>query len=513
MPALAVTVLAQLLAASPEGADGPTRDPAAATLALAEARTTYAETLGRSGFREDAPAMRALAESLAPLLVDTWRAWGDEPALQLQAVELMQATAGEGLRGFLESTPGVALPLTRPWLRWHGDTTALAALPPREQGPMLRVLALYWPERAAGPLVPALRDSDPAFARDGHCHSAQLLPPRERRAFAEGVIATIVAQAPRDDWPACIRLALEHPAGRRWLHAAVLDPRNAPDAALRERWAPIAAALLAASGPVEPRLLAQLARWTAYYRGPADAPARRELVTALDRQSPTWPETAPSRRAAVLAFLRAAGTEAVRLWPLRRALGDPALFRDALAVLSSPSANPVTLAEAVRVVGLTAPADARARAEAVEALELLRSRLRPWAIESVSPREIDRWLAALRDARPCADEGCAGVLETASDPLAARTVMLGAPLASPAVARVVVRRVVTAGEDFSTTDGVVTSPSALAAVVLTRAPACPPSLRGLATVRPAIVGRARWSWLDPWRERLIARCTLEARRP
>jgi hypothetical protein len=91
--------------------------------------------------------------------------------------------------------------------------------------------------------------------------------------------------------------------------------------------------------------------------------------------------------------------------------------------------------------------------------------------------------------------------------------MLGAPLESEAVARVVVRRVVVAGEDFFTSDGVITSPSALAAVVLTRAPSCPPTLRGLATARPAIVGRSRTSWLDPWRERLIARCTLEARRP
>jgi hypothetical protein len=507
---LAVLVLAQLLAASPEAAEPPERDLPAATLRLAEARATWSDTLGRSGFREDAPAMRALAETLAPLLADTWRR---HRALRSQAVELMQATAGDGLRPFLDSIPGMRFALARSWLRWHDEPEFLSVLSPSEHPGLLRVLSLYRPERAVAPLGPLLRDSDPAFGRDGLCHTALLLPTVERRAFLDAAIGTLVAQAPRDNWPSCIRLALEHPTGRRWLQSAVVDPRNAPNTTLRERWAPIAAALLTASGPVDPRVLTRLAGWSDYFHSTADGPSRRDLVTALEHQSPAWPATSAARRAPVLAFLRATGNEAVRLWPLRRSLGDPTLFRDALVTLSSPSVNPITLAEAVRVVGLTAPLDPSARAEAVEALDLLRSRLRPWAIDSVSPREIDRWRAAVEGARPCEGEGCAATLETASDPLAARTVMLGAPLESAAVARVVVRRVVVAGESFFTSDGVVTSASALAAVVLTGAPSCPPALRGLATVRPAIVGRARTSWLDPWRERLIARCTLEARRP
>ncbi len=503
-------VLAQLLAASPEAAEPPERDLAEATLRLAEARASYAETLGRSGFREDAPAMRALAETLAPLLADTWRL---HRALRSQAVELMQATAGEGLRPFLDSIPGMRFALARSWLRWHDEPELPSVLSASEQPGLLRVLGLYRPERAVAPLVPMVRVTDRVFGRDGVCQTALLLPTVERRAFLDGAISALVSQAPRDHWPACIRLAVEHPTGRRWLQSAVIDPSNAPGTTLRERWAPIAAALLTASGPVDPRVLSRLAGWSEYFHASADVPSRRELVTALEQQSPAWPSTSAARRAPVLAFLRATGTEAVRLWPLRRSLGDPTLFRDALATLSSPSVNPITLAEAVRVVGLTAPLDPRSRAEAVEALDLLRSRLRPWAIVSVSPREIDRWRAAVEDARPCAGDGCAPTLETASDPMAARTVMLGAPLESAAVARVVVRRVVVAGESFFTSDGVATSPSALAAVVLTRAPSCPTALRGLATVRPAVVGRTRTSWLDPWRERLIARCTLEARRP
>lgn len=503
-------VFAQLLATSPEATSQAARDLSTATLALAEARTAYAEALSHNGFQEGAPAIRALAETVAPLLADTWR---DHPPLRSQAIELMQATAGEALRPFLLATRGMFFALARSWLRWHDEPTALADLPQSERGALLRVLALYWPERAAGPLLPVLRESDPAFGRDPVCHTALLLPARERRAFLAAAIPSITAHAPRDNWPSCIRLAVEHPAGRAWLQSAALDPLNAPRATQRERWAPLATALLVASGPVDPRMLPLLAGWTEYVRSGTDAPARREIVTMLERQSPGWPETSAPRRAPVLAFLRAAGTEAVRLWPLRRALGDPALFRDAIGVLSSPSAFPNTLAEAVRVVGLTTPLHPSARLEAVEALDLLRSRLRPWAIDSVSPRELDRWHAAIDDARPCAGDACAILLESATDPLAARTVMLGAPLESPAVARVVVRRVVTAGEDFFTPDGVMTSPSALAAVVLTRTRACPPALRGLTTARPAIVGRSRTSWLDPWRERLIARCTLEARAP
>jgi len=505
---LAVLVLSQLLAASPEATEPPEHDLPAASLALAEARATYAETLIRSDFREDAPAMRALAETLAPILADTWRR---HRPLRNHAVELMQATAGDALRPFLDAIPGMRFALARSWLRWHDDPALLAELSPSEHPALLRVLALYRPERAA-PLAPLLRDSEPTFGRDGICHTALLLPPVGRRAFLDGAISALVAQAPRDNLPACIRLAVEHPAGRRWLHSAVLDARNAPSSALRERWPPVAAALLAASGPVDPRVLARLAGWSEHFHA-ADASSRRDLVTALERQSPWWPDTAAARRPPVLSFLRATGSEAVRLWPLRRSLGDPTLFRDALAALASPAVNPTTLAEAVRVVGLTAPLDARSRGEALGALELLRSRLLPWGIVSVSPREIDRWHSAIELARPCAGDGCSAMLESATDPLAARTVMLGAPLESEAVARVVVRRVVVAGEDFFTSDGVITSPSALAAVVLTRAPSCPPTLRGLATARPAIVGRSRTSWLDPWRERLIARCTLEARRP
>lgn len=508
MTGLAALVLSQLLATSPEATEPPERDLPAASLALAEARAAYTETLFRSDFREDAPAMRALAETLAPMLADTWRR---HRSLRNHAVELMQATAGDALRPFLDSVPGMRFALARSWLRWHDDPALLTELSTSEHPSLLRVLALYRPERAA-PLAPLLRDSEPTFGRDGICHTALLLPPSERRAFLGGAISAIVAQAPRDNLPACIRLAVEHPAGRRWLEAAVLDAPNAPSGLRRERWTPVAAALLAASGPVDPRVLARLAGWSEHYRA-ADTTSRRELVMALERQSPFWPDTSAARRPPVLSFLRATGSEAVRLWPLRRSLGDTTLFPDALAALASPAVDPTTLAEAVRVVGLTAPLDARSRGEALGALEVLRSRLLPWGIASVSPREIERWRSAIELARPCTGDGCAGVLEAAADPLAARTVMLGAPLESDAVARVVVRRVVVAGEDFITSDGVVTSPSALAAVVLTRAPSCPPALRGLATVRPAIVGRSRTSWLDPWRERLIARCTLEARRP
>lgn len=503
-------VLSQLLSAPSEAAEPPERDLPAASLALAEARAAYTETLARSDFREDAPAMRALAETLAPLLADTWQR---HRPLRNHAVELMQATAGDALRPFLDAVPGMRFALARSWLRWHDEPELLAALSHGEQLALLRVLALYRPERAVAPLVPMVRASDETFERESICHTALLLPPVGRRAFLDGAIGALVAQGPRDNWPACIRLAVEHPAGRRWLQSAVLDARNAPSGALRERWAPVAAALLAASGPVDPRVLTRLAGWGEHFHAAADASARHELVIALERQSPSWPDTAPARRPAVLSFLRATGSEAVRLWPLRRSLGDPTLFRDALSALASPAVDPITLAEAVRAVGLTAPLDARSRGEALGGLQLLRSRLLPWGIVSVSPREIDRWRSALELARPCEGDGCAAVLESATDPLAARTVMLGAPLESEAVARVVVRRVVVAGEDFVTSDGVATSPSALAAVVLARAPSCPPTLRGLATVRPAIVGRGRTSWLDPWRERLIARCTLEARRP
>lgn len=504
-----VTILAQVLAAAPEAVEAPPRDLPAARQALAEARSLYAETLDRSDFQEDAPAMRALAESVAPLLADTWRR---HETLRDEARELMQATAGVALRPLLEESPELALALSGPWARWHARLDLRADAPEPVRDRAQRALALHWPGRAPASLLASLLRDAPTLHRDGLCHTALLLPPIERRALLARVIPTLAAQGPRDNEPACVRLAVEHPAGRRWLQSALLDPRADAAASIDDRWAPIAAVLLAASGPVDPRVTAQLARWTEHLRRRADVPTRRALVTAMERQSPSWPETAPARRATVLAFVRAMGTDAVRLWPLRRALGDPALPRDALDALASPSANPFTLAVAVRVVGLTTPDDPRSRAEAIEALDLLRSRLRPWGIDAVSPREIDRWRAALDDARPC-DEACAETLATAADPTAARTVLLGAPLARAAVARVVVRRVVSAGEGFVTSDGAVTSPSALAAVVFTLPSACPPALRGLATVRPAQGDRARSSWLDPWRERHVARCTLEARRP
>lgn len=504
------TILAQVLAVAPEAPEAPPRDLPAARQALAEARSTYAETLDRSDFNEDAPAMRALAESVAPLLVDTWRR---HEALRDEAGELMQATAGVALRPLLEESPELALALSGPWARWHERVDLRANAPEPLRDRAQRALALYWPGRASEPLLASLlRDAPTLLHRDGLCHTALLLPPTERRALLARAISTFTAQGPRDNEPACIRLAVEHPAGRRWLQSALLDPRADDAAPIDDRWAPIAAVLLAASGPVDPRVAAQLARWTEHLRRRADVPTRRALVTAMERQSPMWPDTVPARRATVLAFVRAMGTDAVRLWPLRHALGDPALPRDALDALASPSANPFTLAVAVRAVGLTTPDDPRSRAEAIEALDLLRSRLRPWGIDAVSPREIDRWRAALDEARPC-DEGCAETLATATDPTAARTVLLGAPLERASVARVVVRRVVSAGESFINTDGGVTSPSALAAVVLALPRACPPALRGLAAVRPALGDRARGSWLDPWRERYVARCTREARRP
>ena len=102
-------VVAQLLATSLEGVEP--RDLPATTLALAEARTTYAETLDRSDYREDAPAMRALAETVTPLLVDAWQR---HPTLRSQAVELMRAIAGDGLRPFLDAIPGMLFALARP---------------------------------------------------------------------------------------------------------------------------------------------------------------------------------------------------------------------------------------------------------------------------------------------------------------------------------------------------------------------------------------------------------------
>ncbi|MDO9021480.1 MAG: hypothetical protein Q8S73_08880 [Deltaproteobacteria bacterium] len=503
------TILAQVLSVAPEAAEAPPRDLPAARQALAEARVAYADTLDRSDFREDAPAMRALAESVAPLLIDTWRR---HDGLRDEARELMQATAGAALRPLLEESPELALALSGPWARWHERVDLRADAPEPVRDRAQRALALYWPGRGSASLLASLLRDAPTLHRDGLCRTALLLPPTERRALLARAVVTLTAQGPRDNEPACIRLAVEHPAGRRWLQSALLDPRGDAPATIDDRWAPIAAVLLAASGPVAPRVAAQLARWTEQLRRRADVPTRRALVTAMERQSPSWPATAPGRRATVLAFVRAMGTDAVRLWPLRHALGDPSLPRDARDALASPSANPFTLAVAVRAVGLTTPDDPRARAEAIEALDLLRSRLRPWGIDAVSPREIDRWRAALDDARPC-DETCAETLATATDPTAARTVMLGAPLERAAVARVVVRRVVSAGESFVNFDGAVTSPSALAAVVLALPRACAPALRGLATVRPAQGDRPRSSWLDPWRDHYVARCTREARRP
>ncbi|MDB4928783.1 MAG: hypothetical protein JWM10_1267, partial [Myxococcaceae bacterium] len=220
-------MFAQLLAASPAGDEASARDPGAVAVELAEARASYAAALADSDFREDAPAVRAVAEAVAPALVEAWRS----PPLRNQAIELMQATAGDGLRPFLAAEPAVRFALARPWLRWHDEPGALADFAASDRGALLRVVALYHPDHAAEPLLAALRDSDPAFGREAPCHSALLLPPRERRALVEAAIPTLTAQAPRDNWPSCIRLALEHPAGRRWLEGAVIAEARAPDPA------------------------------------------------------------------------------------------------------------------------------------------------------------------------------------------------------------------------------------------------------------------------------------------
>ena len=84
-------VLAQVLAAQGEASERPGRDVSAIAADLASARAAFSDTLDRSDQREDAPAMRALAETVAPLLIEAWRL----PLVHAQAVELMQATAGE----------------------------------------------------------------------------------------------------------------------------------------------------------------------------------------------------------------------------------------------------------------------------------------------------------------------------------------------------------------------------------------------------------------------------------
>lgn len=505
---VAAVFLAQLSATSPEPA-APRPPPAVVARTLAEARATYTETLARNDFLEDAPAMRALAETLAPTLADAWE--GSTGDLQTQAFELMVATAGDALRPFLIRNHLFAA-IAASWLRWHDDSALVPVGVPSTPMSAARGLALYRPDRALNPIAAWIGASD-LNDRDSACQAALRLPPAHRRRLVESALTPLLAVAPSDHWPACLRLVVEHPAGRRWLQAAVLHPSNAPRDNGPERWPPFAAALLVASGPVDPRVTAALARWTAFLTTRAEPPYRRDLVTTLERQSPWWPDTAPARRAPVLALLHATGTEGVRLWALRRSLGDPRLFSDAVHALASPSLQPPRWADALRVVGLTAPTDPRARAVAVEALDLLRSRLRSWAIDTVSAREVDRWRAAIIDARPCARETCADTLERADDALAARTVALGAPLDDPEVARVVVRRVATAGEEFTTNDGQSTRPSALAAVVLTSTTRCPLPLRGLVLSRPSTWGRVRESWLDPWRERHAGWCAAEARRP
>ncbi len=506
---VAAISLAQIVSMSPVP-DPPTA--ASAAFELAQARATWSETLARSDYREDAPAMRTLAETLAPQLVTLWRTVAGDGDLRLQLLELMAATAGDGLRPLLGDLDLLAEILGASWLRWHDE---LPLIPLTEAAPRmlaLRSLATYRPERAVAPLVRWFADTD-VHSRDGACQTALLLPSPERRRVIDAVLPQLTSIEPSDNWPACIRLVVDHPVGRRWLQAAVLSPANAPRTNGPERWPALAATLLVASGPVDPRVSATLTRWTTYLSTQADGPFRRELVTALEIQSPRWPATSPARRPAVLALFHATGTEGVRLWPLRRALGDPRLFRDAVHAMASPSLQPPTWAVALRVVGLTAPLDPAGRAEAVEAVDLLRSRLRPWAIDTVSPRDIERWRAAIIDARPCAPATCAVTLERADDPHAARTVALGAPLEDPAVARVVVRRVATGGEEFASPDVRLPTPSALAAVALSSVTRCTPALRGLAFARPTVRFEGRGHALDPWRERFAGLCTATTRRP
>lgn len=500
----ALTLLAQLAATSPEGQVS----PEALALELAEARATWSNALVRSDFREDAPAMRALAESMGPALLRAWRANGVPGDLRAQALELMEATAGDSLRDLVAARQALTPGLVSAWLRWHDDPRLAANLEPGLRLNAVRATATYHPHRALAPLLAWWEDSD-VHTRDGVCSAALLLPTVERRRFVDAAMPRLRAVAPANNWPACIRLAVEHPEGRRWLAAAVRD--NPPRPGDVEHWTPFAAALLVASGPTDAGTAASLARWTRYLSSEAEPQFRIAVYRALDRATPWWPATAPSRRAPVLALARAVGPDAVRLWPLRRALGDATLFHDAVQTLSSPSLR-APVGEALRVVGLTAPTDPRGRAEALAALDLLRSRLRPWSIDGVSPREIDRWRDAIDTVRPCAPGACAEALEVANDAQAARLLALGAPLTDPAVARVVVRRVVAAGEDFVTPDGAVSSPSALATVALSLVERCPPPLRGLALTRPSM-GRPRGRSLDAWRERHAARCAAEARRP
>lgn len=502
--------LAQLMTTSPEPEE-PRPDPPEITRTLAEARAAYSEALARNEFLDDAPEMRALAETLAPTLAAAWLDASGSPDLQSQAVELMAATAGDALRPFLvqhRMAPAIA----GPWLRWHDDAVLIPLTHPPTRSAATRALAIYRPDRAVSAIAAWIEDSD-INDRDSACQAALRLPPAHRRRLVGAALSPLLSVAPGDHWPACLRLAIEHPSGRRWLRAAVLHPSNAPRENGPERWPAVAAALLVASGPADPPVTAALSRWTAFLATRAESPFRRGLATTLLNQSPWWPDTPPPRRAPVLALTHAIGTEGVRLWALRRSLGDARLFSDAVYAIASPALQQPMWAEALRVVGISAPADPRSRSVAVEALDLLRSRLRSWAIDSVSPREVERWRTAIQEAHPCAPGTCAEVVERADDALAARTVALGLPLDDPRVARAVVRRVVTAGEEFTTPDGYATRPSALAAVALTTVARCPPSLRALSLSRPPIWGRSRSSALDPWRERHAGRCAVEPRRP
>ncbi len=506
---VAAVSLAQLLSTFPVP-DPPAA--ASATFVLAEARANWSEALAHNDYREDAPAVRALADTLAPQLVSLWGTASGGGDLRAQLLELMDATAGDGLRPLLRANPLLAEVLGASWLRWHDE---LPLIPLTEAAPRMlgvRSLATHRPAQAVAPLLRWFADTD-VHSRDGACQAALLLPLTHRRRVLDAVLPQLTAIAPADNWPACIRLVIDHPVGRRWLQAAVLSPANAPRTNGPERWPALAATLLVASGPVDPRLSAALTRWTTFLSTQAEGPFRRELVTALEIQSPRWPDTAPARRPAVLALLHATGTEGVRLWPLRRALGDPLLFRDAVHAMASPSLQPPTWAVALRVVGLTAPLDPAGRAEAIEAVDLLRSRLRSWAIDTVSPRDIERWRAAIIDARPCAGPTCAETLERADDPHAARTLALGAPLEDPAVARVVVRRVATAGEEFVSTDVRLPTPSALAMVALSSVTRCGSTLRGLTFARPTTRIDSHDHALDPWRDRLAGWCANSPRRP
>lgn len=506
---VAAVSLAQLVATSAEAAPPAVNAPA---FTLAEARATWAETLAHNDYREDAPAMRALAETLAPQLIALWRASMSDSDLRSQVIELMNATAADGLRPLLRESRLVAELIGASWLRWHDDPDVVPLTEAAPRMLAVRSLAMHRPERAIAPLIRWFGDSD-VHTRNGACDAALLLPVADRRRVLDAVLPQLTSIAPADNWPACIRLVVDHPVGRRWLQAAVLSPANAPRTNGPERWPALATTLLVASGPVDPRVSATLARWTTFLSTQAEGPFRRELVTALEIQSARWPATSPARRPAVLALLHATGTEGVRLWPLRRSLGDPLLFRDAVHAMASPSLQPPTWAVALRVVGLTAPLDPIGRAEAIDALDLLRSRLRSWAIDTVSPRDIERWRSAIMDVRPCAPAACAALLERADDPHAARILALGAPLEDAEVARVVVRRVATAGEEFAGPDVRLPAPSALAAVALSSVTRCAPSLRGLAFARPTTRIDSHGHALDPWRERLSGWCSTDTRRP